>query len=148
MPSRYRDVGHVRGRWGHAGSGLLFVAGRKILLLLRAAWVMEPGTWGIPGGAIPVNERGLPMAPLESALREAHEEIGPLPPRRRIVGEFVFREGHFRYTTFVIEVERQFAPVLNDEHDDYVWWDPERDPPLELHPGVADLLRSWRPGSG
>jgi 8-oxo-dGTP pyrophosphatase MutT (NUDIX family) len=140
MPEHYRDVGHVGGRWGHAGSGLLFTTGRRILLLLRADWVMEPGTWGIPGGAIPVDEHGRAMDPFESALREAREEIGPLPPYC-IVDEFVFRESGFRYTTYTAQVERQFTPVLNEEHDDFMWWNPERDSPLELHPGVEALLR-------
>ena len=146
MPGRYRDEGHVGGRWGRAGSGLLFTTGRRILLLLRADWVMEPGTWGIPGGAIPVDGLGRAMDPLESALREAREEIGPLPPYC-IVDEFVFKEGHgdhrFRYTTYIAKVE-QFAPALNEEHDDFMWWAPEHDPPLRLHPGVEALLRERR----
>lgn len=147
MPGRYRDVGHVGGRWGHAGSGMLFTTGQRILLLLRADWVLEPGTWGIPGGAIPIDGLGRPMDPLASALREAREEIGRLPPYR-IVGEFVFEEGHggrgFHYTTYIAKVECQFAPVLNEEHDDFMWWSPELDPPLELHPGVEALLRGRR----
>jgi len=42
----------AREHWGRAGSGFLFTTGPKILLLKRAPWVMQGGTWGIPGGAM------------------------------------------------------------------------------------------------
>ena len=38
--------------WGiHGAAGLLLVRSGKILLQLRAPWVHNGGTWGIPGGA-------------------------------------------------------------------------------------------------
>jgi len=145
----FRDVGHVEGHWGRAGSGMLFTTGPKILLLLRAHWVMEPGTWGIPGGAIPVDQHGKPMAPLASARKEAREEIGPLP-KHEIAEKYVYTSGiqgaigAFTFTTFIAKIAREFTPTLNEESDDFMWWDPEHGPQLPLHYGVKALLRHWR----
>jgi len=49
------DEGWVGNHWGRAGAGVLFTTGTQILLLKRSSWVDQPGTWGIPGGAIPVD---------------------------------------------------------------------------------------------
>lgn len=144
----FRDIGHVGGHWGHAGSGMLFTTGPKILLLLRSHWVMEPGTWGIPGGAIPVDPSGKHMAPLASAKREVAEEVGRVP-KYEIVEKYVYTSGDphatraFTFTTFVSKVDHEFTPTLNDESDDFKWWDPEHGPKLPLHYGVKALLRHW-----
>jgi 8-oxo-dGTP pyrophosphatase MutT (NUDIX family) len=138
---RFRDVGLVNGHWGHAGSGFLFMAGRKMLLLKRAMWTTQGGTYGIPGGAIPVDQHGRSMSALESARRETKEEIGRVP-RHRPVARFVYRDGQFTFTTFVVMVEREFTPKLNDESDGFLWWDPEEGPDLRLHPGVRALLEN------
>jgi len=136
------DEGHVGGYWGRAGSGMLFTTGPKILLLERAPWVMEGGTWGIPGGAIPVSETGKPMGTLASAKREVREEIGKVP-RHQVIDKFVFTDGDFRFTTFVALVPREFTPVLNHESTSWTWWDPDTGPRLPLHFGVQALLREW-----
>ena len=38
--------------YGKAGAGILFFCQNQVLLLERSPNVQEPGTWGIPGGAI------------------------------------------------------------------------------------------------
>jgi 8-oxo-dGTP pyrophosphatase MutT (NUDIX family) len=140
----YRDEGHVGDYWGRAGSGMLFTTGQKILLLERASWVMQGGTWGIPGGAIPVSDKtGRLMPALASAKREVREEIGRVPPHQ-IVGKYVYQDGPFKFTTFVALVSREFVPRLNDESTDYLWWDPDTGRRLPLHFGVTELLRHWK----
>ena len=63
-------LGHAH--WGPRGAAGLLVASRgQVLLQLRARWAHQGGTWSIPGGAI---ERG--ETSVETALREAHEELG------------------------------------------------------------------------
>jgi len=170
MTKAHFDEGHVGGYWGRAGSGFLFTTGPKILLLLRAPWVMEGGTWGIPGGAIPVDMEGRPMNALASAKREVREEMGRVPGYT-IIDRYVFRDDAsgasprsgggavakasrggktpanetFTFTTFVALVDREFRPTLNDESEDFVWWDPDTRPPAGgLHFGVAALLEHVR----
>lgn len=144
---KFQDVGHVGEHWGRAGSGFLFMFGSRALLLKRAGWVMEGGTWGIPGGAIPHDQHGRPMAALESAKRETREEIGVLP-RHRMISRFVFRQASgakavFTFTTFVAEVSAMFEPKLNNESDDYVWISLEDAlERLPLHPGVRALIEN------
>jgi 8-oxo-dGTP pyrophosphatase MutT (NUDIX family) len=48
-----------------------------VLLLLRAG-NHNANTWGLPGGNADATDRDL----LETATREAEEEMGPLPPLR------------------------------------------------------------------
>jgi 8-oxo-dGTP pyrophosphatase MutT (NUDIX family) len=141
----YFDEGHVGGYWGRSGSGILFTTGPKILLLLRAPTVMEGGTWGIPGGAIPVTREGRPMNAFASAKREALEEVGRTPDYI-ITDQYVFRDGEFTFTTFVALVEEEFRPTLNAESTDYVWWEPDAGPRLPLHFGVKALLQHVRKG--
>ena len=140
----YSDEGHVGSYWGRAGSGMLFTTGPKILLLERAPWVMQGGTWGIPGGAIPVSDAtGRLMPPLQSAKREAREEIGRVP-RHTLIDRFVYRDGSFKFTTYIALVKSEFVPKLNDESTGYVWWDPDKSPRLPLHFGVRELLEKWK----
>jgi 8-oxo-dGTP pyrophosphatase MutT (NUDIX family) len=50
----------------------------------------------------------------------------------------------FRYTTLLArckpEAVNRFSPILNDEHDDWGWFDLEEALDLDLHPGVRWLL--------
>jgi 8-oxo-dGTP pyrophosphatase MutT (NUDIX family) len=139
------DEGHVGGYWGSSGSGMLFTTGPKILLLERAPWVMEGGTWGIPGGAIPRDIEGRPQNALASAKREVLEEVGRVPGYT-IINRYVFQDGDFTFTTFVALIDHEFQPTLNDESTNYVWWDPERGPRLPLHFGVRALLKYLKGG--
>jgi 8-oxo-dGTP pyrophosphatase MutT (NUDIX family)/GNAT superfamily N-acetyltransferase len=149
LPKRTNpDVGMTEsGRWGNEGSGILFFTPeRRMLLLKRSDIVLEPGTWGIPGGAIPEVDGELEMTPLDSALREAEEEIGDVPPYTSL-GDAVMVDDpddptSFRYTTFLFEVDEEFWPSLNEEHDDYLWVTREEALRLDLHPGVRELLEA------
>lgn len=143
LDEAYRDVGFVDGKWGRAGSGLLFTTGETILLLKRSGSVEQPGTWGIPGGAIP-EEDGKLMDALTSARKEAGEEGGSLP-KHKIVDKYVFRDGSFTFTTFVARVDRQFTPLLNWESDAYDWVSRDEVHKLRLHPGVTELLKHVNP---
>jgi len=59
--------------WGEQGAGAYLVAEDtgRVLLTLRSGLVNEPGTWGIPGGAIDPGE-----SPSAAARREVQEELG------------------------------------------------------------------------
>lgn len=131
------------GRWGKAGSGLFLVAGGKALLLLRSASVTEPGTWGIPGGAIPVlrSTGKLDDARL-SAIRETTEETGIEVPEEAIRDEVVFRDKSFTYTTFIAVLPRKKTVELGWENDEAQWLSPAEISEMEpdLHPGLRSVL--------
>ena len=129
-------------------SGVLFVTPQRTMLLLqRSDRVLQPGTWGIPGGAVPEIDGTLAMTPLDSALKEVEEEIG-FVPHFEPIGNVVMRDpdSDFRYTTFVALVDEQFKPKLNWEHDDWGWFTiDEAFHALSLHPGLESFLESVDP---
>lgn len=150
-------------RWGRAGAGFLFVAraavgaggsGWRVLLFLRSEDVMEPGTWGLPGGKLDGDED-----PLEAAEREVSEECGDLLSYE-LRGRVVFREGEradgpatFVYTTFIAEVSSDWEPAqLNWENDAAEWFELDQDwrviglDASELHFGVRHVLEQLRRG--
>jgi 8-oxo-dGTP pyrophosphatase MutT (NUDIX family) len=117
----------------------------RMLLLKRSGAVLEPGTWGIPGGAIGIDGDGNYEDAWKSALREASEEAGGV--RGSPKGKFVFRDGSFTYTTFFVEAAKEFAPRLNWESSDWAWVTREEALGMRLHPGVRKLMKS-RAASG
>lgn len=143
LETDFEDEGFVGKYWGSAGSGILFTCNGKILLLKRANWVEQPGTWGIPGGAIPVDPAtGQSMDAWESAEKEATEELGSLPSMRH-TDKTVYQDGNFTYTTFIVEVPTEIKPAMNGEHTDYVWAEPDA-LPKPLHFGVEYVLKNKR----
>lgn len=134
--------GMVGRRWGSRGAGLLLTHRGQVLLLLRSDEVLEPGTWGIPGGAVPRRDDGLFEDNLASARRETKEEIG-FAPRGRMLDSFVWREPRFQYTTFLVEVSlavKRRRPRLNWENDDWGWFALEEAFSLPLHFGAQAAL--------
>ena len=145
----YEDVGFSEsGRWGNAGSGILFTTGDRILLLKRSPYVEEPGTWGIPGGAIPHTSDGELLDAYESAKRETQEEIGTILAHT-VIDEYVYEEHEFLYTTFIAEVDPDDAdnlsPVFDYENDDYAWVSLDELEDYDLHFGVLELLNHVNP---
>ena len=105
---------------------------------------MDPGVWGIPGGAIPQGKKA-PLEAFEAALREAREEVGRLPEVPTSSGSYVWRapDSDFTFTTFVVHLSKTFIPKLNWESDDGVWVTPaEIDTGevqgIEVHPAFLD----------
>lgn len=131
----FRDEGIVDGNWGTEASGIMFFHDKKVLLMKRASWTMDPGTWGIPGGAVPVDKDGDPMDAKTSALKETEEEIGGLPDCHSTNQSTVFKKGKFQYITYLYESDDEFSPILNREHTDAKWF-PLDQLPSPLHPGV------------
>ncbi len=114
--------GHVRwGRYGAAGVVFVHVddgaAEPAVLLQLRSQFSHEGGTWSCPGGALDAGE-----TPVEGALREAAEEIGPVPQHHRILGQHRFAPAvEWSYTTVVVAVDERFGTPLNFETDQVEW---------------------------
>ena len=126
--------------WGRGGAGVLFTCSEDgtVLLLLRAAWVEQGGTWGIPGGGIGEGFYRTPVQPitdmrvfLEKAKEEVEEECGSLPPGvRSLRADLPFTEYEdcgFRYVTFILDITKAqkaaWAPFSDDgENDAFVWF--------------------------
>jgi len=90
------------------------------------------GTWGIVGGRVEENE-----TTIQGLIREIKEEIGTDFSSKKFIPIETFTSDNeaFAYNTFLVSVEKEFIPVLNNEHRGYAWVKME-DHPNPLHPGV------------
>ena len=150
----YTDTGlSARGRWGRQAAGVLLLAAGRMLLVRRAPGVLEPGTWGIPGGALQVNARTGRLQPAWAGVRaELIEELGELPPSYPTAAprlQFLYTEPGFEYRTFIVRLPAtaaRWVPQLNWEHDAWRWC-AAATLPRRLHPGVRWLLQHYDPWS-
>lgn len=114
-----------------AGALVLSAETNRYLFLLRAGH-SHANSWGIIGGKVKQNE-----SVIEGLHREIREEIGCELSHNKIlpVEKFTSDSGNFCYHTYVIIVEKEFVPLLNDEHRGYCWV-PLHDHPKPMHPGL------------
>jgi len=116
----------------HIGCGALIYSTRtkRYLFLLRNQ-KRHAGSWGLVGGGVESGE-----SPAEALHREIQEEIA-LDKYTRLVPleKFTSESGNFEYHTYLITVDDEFVPQLNDEHRGYAWTTIQ-DHPKPLHPGV------------
>lgn len=143
LPVVANDVEHQKtldstGFWGKAGAGCLVynLRDKQFLFLKRSPAVQEPNTWGLPGGAIDTREN-----PQKAALRELREETNFVGKTRDIflLDTFLHRSG-FKYTTYLVVIDKPFPIRLDWENTDYRWvymdkW------PTPTHPKVKEMLR-------
>lgn len=87
-------------------------------LALRSMHCHRGGTWAIPGGAMDEGE-----TPLEAALREFTEEVGPLSANYEVAELHEDDHGGWSYWTVVLDVDDRFEPpfVSSWETDDARW---------------------------
>lgn len=113
------------------GALIYSISTKRYLFLLRSG-TKYANTWGLPGGKI---ERGETVS--EGLAREIEEELGGVIPNAKLypIEKFTSENNKFTYHTFLIPVDDEFVPVLNDEHKGYAWCAVE-DHPKPLHPGV------------
>lgn len=108
------------GRFGAAGALLRHTLGDDVafFLALRSMHCHRGGTWAIPGGAMDEGE-----TPLEAALREFAEEVGPLNSSFQVAELHEDDHGGWSYWTVLIDVDERFdpPPVHSWETDDARW---------------------------
>lgn len=95
-------------------------------------------TWGIVGGKVDAKEN------IKQALiREIAEELGgEIQDAQYIsVDKYESKNKEFAYYTFLVKVEEEFIPVLNQEHKGYCWVNLQ-DLPQPIHPGLAMTINS------
>lgn len=113
------------------GTFIYSTSTQRYLFLLRNT-KKYAGTWGLAGGGIEAGEQIL-----DSLYRELDEELGYDFSETKVIPleKFTSDNGHFMYHTFLIPVDEEFVPVLNDEHRGFCWVGLD-DHPKPLHPGV------------
>lgn len=121
-------------------SGGLFLSKKtkRFLFLLRNQG-KTAGTWGLVGG----KKEPIDLIPIDTLHREIVEEIGPKIDVKKIVPLelFVSKDQNFLYNTYVLVVDDEFIPTLNDEHSGYAWCSYELWP-RPLHQGLKNSLNS------
>ena len=116
-------------------SGALFYSkntGR--VLLLQKARGKHQGTWGLVGGT---NDRK--ETPWEGLQREIKEEIGTFPNIIKTIPleTFVSNDSVFHFHTYLCVIEKEFIPVLSEEHLGYAWSTIDY-APKPLHQGLKN----------
>jgi 8-oxo-dGTP pyrophosphatase MutT (NUDIX family) len=113
-----------------AGALIYCTSTHRYLFLLRNG--THSGSWGLVGGKIDVGE-----TVVHGLKREIAEELGGVINDAKLIPieKFTSENNHFEYHTYVIKVDTEFAPELNNEHRGYCWV-PLEDYPKPLHPGV------------
>jgi hypothetical protein len=121
-------------------SGGLFLARdtRRFLFLLRTQG-KTAGTWGLVGG----RKEPTDATAFEALSREIQEEVGSTPKIKKIIPLELFtsNDQNFQYNTYVLMIDREFIPTLNEEHSGYAWtgfdqW------PKPLHQGVKNSFNN------
>jgi len=104
---------------------------KRFLFLLRNGSRFS-GSWGLVGGKLNKGE-----LITEGLYREITEEISFDFSNHKTIPIETFTSDNlkFVYYTFLITVEDEFVPVLNEEHRGFCWVNLS-DHPKPLHPGV------------
>jgi 8-oxo-dGTP pyrophosphatase MutT (NUDIX family) len=108
----------------------------RFLFLLRNG-AGYTNTWGLVGGKTELGETAA-----AALLREIREETGRDFSNAKIIPVDLFTSlnEQFTYNTYLILVDEEFIPTLNDEHKGYAWCDLESYP-KPLHPGVYGTFK-------
>jgi 8-oxo-dGTP pyrophosphatase MutT (NUDIX family) len=110
---------------------LIYSKSTKRYLFLLRNQKRHAGSWGLVGGGVEINE-----TPAEALQREIVEEIGVINFEKIIpLEKFTSENKNFEYHTYLVTVDNEFVPKLNDEHRGYAWTSVD-DHPKPLHPGV------------
>lgn len=121
-------------------SGGLFLSRdtKRFLFLLRTKG-KTAGSWGFVGGRKEPEDQ----TPLDTLTREIYEELGAVPNIHKTIPleQYTSSDQLFKYNTYVLIVDNEFIPTLNDEHSAYAWCDYNCFP-KPLHQGVKASLNS------
>jgi 8-oxo-dGTP pyrophosphatase MutT (NUDIX family) len=121
-------------------SGGFFLArDTKRFLLLHRTQGRTAGTWGLVGG----KKEPTDATPFDALTREIEEEIGKVPAIKKTIPLELFtsNDQNFQYNTYVIIVDNEFIPTLNEEHSGYAWVNYDNWP-KPLHQGVKNSLNN------
>lgn len=100
-------------------SGALFYSkSTHRFLLLQKSRGKHLGTWGLVGGTNLQHEN-----PWQGLQREVIEEIGEFPQTFKVIPleTFISNDKIFNFHTYLCVVEKEFTPLLSDEHCGWAW---------------------------
>ena len=102
-------------------AGIFIYHQDDVLLFKRSNKVRYNGNWGVAGGHIETNE-----SPEAAAKREVFEETmimisGPIEK----IGTF---QENDRFMMFAKELENKVEPIIDEEHDDWGWFNKDKLP--------------------
>jgi 8-oxo-dGTP pyrophosphatase MutT (NUDIX family) len=121
-------------------SGGLFLSKKtkRFLFLLRNKG-KTAGTWGFVGG----KKEPCDQTPYDTLTREIHEEVGVIPSIEKMIPleQYTSHDQQFKYNTYILIVDHEFIPTLNDEHVSYAWCGYNAFP-KPLHQGVKSSLNN------
>jgi 8-oxo-dGTP pyrophosphatase MutT (NUDIX family) len=117
---------------------LIYCTGTKRYLFLLRKNGRYNNTWGIVGGKINQKE-----TVIQGLKREIREELGGEIKDAKFINidKFISNSGEFSYHTFLVKVEYEFVPELNNEHKGYCWVNLE-DIPKPTHPGLSTTINN------
>lgn len=119
------------------GALILCKKTKRYLFLLRNKGKFD-STWGLVGGKVEQSE-----SIIKGLEREIQEELGGTIVGAKLlpIEKYTSTNNKFVYHTFLIKVDEEFVPELNDEHKGYCWVS-LNDYPKPLHPGILRILTS------
>eukprot|EP01023_Acetabularia_acetabulum_P000949 TRINITY_DN10354_c0_g1_i3.p3 TRINITY_DN10354_c0_g1~~TRINITY_DN10354_c0_g1_i3.p3 ORF type:complete len:154 (+),score=13.35 TRINITY_DN10354_c0_g1_i3:151-612(+) len=127
------------------GAGVLFYCAGEVLLLLRRSKHNDK-TWGLPGGNADLTDSDL----YGTALREATEEMGPIP-QHIVRTNFLTKRGKRKQKHYMVymceigqDVKTSFKPQLNEEHREWQWFAFDKlQQKNDLHPVVEIIVADF-----
>jgi hypothetical protein len=120
-------------------SGAFFYStSTKRFLFLQRTSEKTKGMWGLVGGRTKYTESAF-----DGLKREIKEEVGVTSKFKKIIPleMFTSNDQKFFFHTYLIAIENEFLPKLNNEHSGYCWtafecW------PKNLHMGLKNTLNN------
>lgn len=120
-------------------SGALFYAKEtKRILLLQKSNGKHKNTWGLVGGTNLKNESAW-----QGLQREIKEELGSIPAILKTIPleSFISSDEKFNFHTYLCVIEKEFIPLLSDEHKGWSWCE-INSCPKPLHQGLKRSFTS------
>ena len=79
----------------------------------------------------------------DTLTREIKEEVGKTPQIKKFIPleYYTSADKNFDYSTYVLVIEKEFIPQLNDEHTAYAWCS-YGNYPQPLHRAVKNILNN------